>query len=114
MNNKIYYFPHPKENIELSKKILPQNLKIIKSNLNFETFLISQKIIPKLIIGFNTTSLIIIKKIFINKIKLLNYHLVIKKRDMKKIYLKITYPRYLKLIYYLKKVHLIKTIKIRA
>ena len=71
INRDIYYFPHPKENTNDIRKL---NLfKIIKSNVGFEIYLLSQKIIPSKIIGFNSTALIIINILFNKRIDLENY-----------------------------------------
>ena len=71
INRDIYYFPHPKENTNDIRKL---NLfKIIKSNLGFEIYLLSQKIIPSKIIGLNSTAFIMISILFNNRINLENY-----------------------------------------
>ena len=41
INKKIYYFPHPKENINDIEKL--RLFKIIKSNYGFEIYLLNQK-----------------------------------------------------------------------
>ena len=71
INKKIYYFPHPKENINDIEKL--RLFKIIKSNYGFEIYLLNQKIIPNKIIGLNSTAFITIYKLFNKKITLDNY-----------------------------------------
>ena len=65
INKKIYYFPHPKENINDIEKL--RLFKIIKSNYGFEIYLLNQKIIPNKIIGLNSTAFITIYKLFNKK-----------------------------------------------
>lgn len=67
----IYYFPHPKEDIQYLKKF--KIFKIISTETNIESYLFETNKIPYKIVGFNTTAFITIKKIYENKIKLENY-----------------------------------------
>ena len=69
---KIIYFPHPKE---LNSNLIKYSfVKVIKPNTTIEMYLINSKFKPSLIIGFNSTSFFTIKRVFGEKIKLINYN----------------------------------------
>ena len=83
IDKKIFYFPHPKENINDIAKL--KLFKIIKSNYAFEIYLLNQKVLPDKIIGLNSTAFITIYKLFNNNIILENYFYY---NDNKKIFSK--------------------------
>ena len=65
----ILYFPSRKENmsnINYIEKI--KGIKVIKSNLNIELYLIKNSYTPKVIIGFTSTALVTLNKLFNNNI----------------------------------------------
>ena len=65
----ILYFPSRKEsmsNIDSIAKI--QGIKVIKSNLNIELYLIKKSFTPKVIVGFTSTALVTLNKLFNNNI----------------------------------------------
>ena len=53
-NKVIYYYPHPRENDELS--LLPKNFKILKRKTTIEKFIIDYKYNFKLIYAFGFSS----------------------------------------------------------
>jgi hypothetical protein len=68
-NQKIYYLPHPKENINLIKQF--KELVFIKTDLPVEHYFVRETEIPKLIISFSSSSLMSLNNIS-NKFKFFN------------------------------------------
>ena len=65
----ILYFPSRKEsrsNINSIAKI--KGIKVIKSNLNIELYLVKKSFTPKVIIGFTSTALVTLNKLFNNNV----------------------------------------------
>jgi hypothetical protein len=75
INNKIYYFPHPKENLRNLNKY-ENNFIIIKSHLPIELFLVARQYRFLKIIAFNSTALITLRYIFGMKLNILNYNFI--------------------------------------
>jgi hypothetical protein len=109
--NKIYYFLHPKETIgSLKKTVL---FKTVKSSLPLELYLILNNEIPKIIISYNSTAFVTLKKIFSSKLKLLNLLVKVKKDEGGEKYAFFLFQIHLKIIRYFKKYLKIKTIFIK-
>ena len=70
LNNKVIYIPHPKEN-PLYLKYHFKNLKILKLNCPAELYFLSKSKIPRTIVSFRSTALIILNKIS-ERFRLLN------------------------------------------
>ena len=105
--NLVYYFPHPKEtNISLKKTVI---MKTIKSALPFELFLILNNFVPRTIVSHNSTAVILLKKIFLSKIKLINVYVKIKKNQRSKNHTESFHKQNLKIINYFARYLNIKT-----
>lgn len=109
-NDKLYYFPHPKETHNIVKKRVM--FKIIKSSLPFELYLILNNEIPKIIISYNSTAFVSLNKIFLSKIKLINLFIKLKKNERGEKY-ELSFQRNLKTMNYFKKYLKINTILIK-
>ena len=83
-NYKIYYFPHPKEQKQNIKKFF--FLNILNPKTTIELYLIEKKLKPTLIIGFNSTAFFSLKKIFGQKLKLINYNFLRYPKNQKKLF----------------------------
>jgi len=107
-NNKIYYFAHPKENLENLKKY-ENNFILIKSHLPIELFLVLRQYRFSRIISFNSTALITLRRIFGMKLHLLNYNFI--NTSLKsKIYGNLNISKIKNIILYMKKYCTINTI----
>lgn len=111
INDKLYYFPHPKETLKSVKKTVL--IKTIKSSLPFELYLILNNEIPKVIISHNSTAFVSLKKIFSSKLELFNIFIKIKKSDRSENYSNLFLQQHLKTIKYFEKYLKIKTTFIR-
>tara|TARA_Y100001958_G_C21212307_1_gene537900 strand:- start:808 stop:1767 length:960 start_codon:yes stop_codon:yes gene_type:complete len=69
---KIIYIAHRKENMNFVRKQI--NLKVIKLNLPLEIYYLTSKYYPKHIITNYSSSTFTLKKIFNNRINLINYN----------------------------------------
>jgi hypothetical protein len=69
---KIIYIAHRRENINFIRKQI--NLKVIKLNLPLEIYYLISKYYPKHVITNYSSSTFTLKKIFDNKINLINYN----------------------------------------
>tara|TARA_Y100001958_G_C21245489_1_gene575192 strand:+ start:4241 stop:5191 length:951 start_codon:yes stop_codon:yes gene_type:complete len=83
-NYKIYYFPHPKEQKQNIKKF--SFLNILNPKTTIELYLIEKKLKPSLIIGFNSTAFFSLKKIFGQKLKLINYNFLRYPKNQKRLF----------------------------
>lgn len=105
MSIKILYFPHPKEDASIVKKL--KLFKVIHSNFPIEIYLLNSKFLPLKIIGLNSTAFITIRALFNKKIKLENYFYF--HNDNKNILLDNNYKFQQKIISYFLKYMKIKT-----
>ena len=109
--NKLYYFPHPKETFDgLKKTVL---LKTVKSSLPLELYFILNNEIPKIVISYNSTAFVTLKKIFSSKVKFLNFFVKVKKIEGGENYSDYLLQIHLKTIRYFEKYLKIKTIFIK-
>lgn len=65
----ILYFPHRREHKKKLDEYAAKGIKIYSSDLTFESFIISQKIMPSKIAGFISTALITTRLLLINHLK---------------------------------------------
>jgi len=107
----IHYFMHPKEAQVNYKKL--KFIKFIKSSLTLELYIITLKFIPHAIIGWNSTSFVVLKKIYGSKLKLINFHLDLIKKNRLNHYSKNILPRFLKIIRYFRNYLNITTVFIK-
>mgnify|MGYP001486225455 FL=1 len=87
-NQRIFYFPHPKELKENIQKF--SFLNILNPMTTIELYLIKKKLKPSLIIGFNSTAFFSLEKIFGKRIKLINYNYLGYPNKQKKLFSKIS------------------------
>jgi hypothetical protein len=109
-NYKVYYFPHPKENVKNYNKL--KFFKIIYNSLPIELYLMFSTTIPFAVAGSNSTAFVLIKRLYNSKIKISNFNLKIEKQYLTTHYLEHVQERVFKIIDYFYKYLKIKTIYI--
>jgi hypothetical protein len=78
-NKNLYYFPHPKENLDRIKRKF-KSIKVLKSDYPIEIYILKMSKFPKTIVSFNSSAVIPLKS-FNKDLDIFNLFLKVKPRN---------------------------------